>query len=328
MSSLTSKKSETIQFRYDQEKILKFKRICELLNINITDQMKILIEDFSNDYVFSDDLYTVDIEINVGKSLNLSNRSYLELANEIDIKIKNFDIINLQKLPDYEKLDIIQIKSNITKEISNLYFILPEFFDDNDYELYRVDSYYYHRATTPYVGSTKVRRCCLSAHMKNYEWKGAIFVYSSKYWNNGDPSSECIQDIKVTLKKNINEAIKKTIETVINKNVEKDFLVENRKKKGALLLESNKNLSYLYLYSIDEEIQSLDETKLKEILVKLVSIYLDKMSIPFLDSRDHSQLAQVLEDILKIYEEYKGFFSFARKDDEQKLLQDIINEFQ
>lgn len=52
MSSLTPKKSETIQFRYDPEKIIKFRKICENTQISFTDQIKILIEDFSKNYIF------------------------------------------------------------------------------------------------------------------------------------------------------------------------------------------------------------------------------------------------------------------------------------
>lgn len=321
-----SKKSETIQFRYDPENTIKFRKICENKQISMTDQIKILIEDFSKNYIFSDELYTANIEINLGQSFNKPNCYYLELSNAIDIKIKEFDIINLQKLPNYDQLDISKIKSNIIKEISNLYFILPEFFDENNYELYRVDSFYYHRATTPYVGSTKVNRCCLSAHMKDYEWKGAIFVYSSKYWNGNDPSINCIEDIKTNLEKNVREAIVRTIDTVINQKIDTDILLENRLKKGNLFFNSDKELSNLYLYSIDEEIQNLDENELKKILKKMISLYENNMKNSFLYPNDHHQIALILEDILKIYEEYKGFFTFSRKDD-KTLLQDLINEF-
>ncbi|MCQ3018896.1 hypothetical protein NLO83_25345 [Pseudomonas tremae] len=62
-------------------------------------------------------------------------------------------------------------------------FVLPEFWRDDGYEHFRVDSAYFHRVTSTgyFKDSSKASRNVTSFHLINSSWRGAVYDYGSGF---------------------------------------------------------------------------------------------------------------------------------------------------
>jgi len=84
--------------------------------------------------------------------------------------------------PEYCGVVVVNVTppSGMTLEdLSRLVFIIPEFFNENR-ELFRIDSHYYHRVTADahFIESSKTRRCVLSFRMIKGKWHAGFYNYS------------------------------------------------------------------------------------------------------------------------------------------------------
>ncbi|MFC6628589.1 hypothetical protein [Acinetobacter beijerinckii] len=117
----------------------------------------------------------------------------LNQINQIDLSNFNVNIeFNWNKTSNNsfpENVGCLRVNVTPPQNLSNedlhrIVFLIPEFLKSNatnssEYEPFRIDSYYFHRATNGRVGfeSTKVRRNTLGFRLIDNKWRAGIFYY-------------------------------------------------------------------------------------------------------------------------------------------------------
>ncbi|OLQ73151.1 hypothetical protein BIT28_25335 [Photobacterium proteolyticum] len=135
----------------------------------------------------------------------------------------SFEVTNLPETNEhawYSYILRVELNGDLSLlESDELTFLLPEFFEDNGYEPYRVDSAYYHRKAFPNCTGKKGR--FLGAKLTKGKWKGAIFIYRDSLLDTPDI---CFEEIKKNMKANILSGLSKHLISITQGKLDDSIL--------------------------------------------------------------------------------------------------------
>jgi hypothetical protein len=170
---MSTKKDASIRVRVDSDIEHKLKYLCELEGSKPSAVIRELVESYVHHHPMSESVFDVSFEIWSFPDENPHSWYMFNLSAEL--------IGGLPENKDHE-----------------IPFILPEFFDENNCEPFRVDSVSFHRTSFPNCIGEKGR--FLGAKLTDRQWKGAIYVYKDSLLGSPEEYERAIKD---KMKKNI-----------------------------------------------------------------------------------------------------------------------------
>ena len=177
-------KDMTIKVRLSNELSVAFDKVCQAEEQNVSSILRKLIEDYITNHVVTKRNLEVIVDIGKLHGRGISEKDEYEVSAKLTGNISDIGIDKIQ-------------------------FLLPEFIFDGR-EQYLIDSSHEYRDIFPNCRNGKAR--LLGAKLINNEWKGAIFIYDTKFISN---PNECFERVKYELKTKIIAAVNQKISTGI-----------------------------------------------------------------------------------------------------------------
>ncbi|HFK2923278.1 TPA: ribbon-helix-helix domain-containing protein [Aeromonas hydrophila] len=188
---MKSNKDASIRVRIDSDVEASLKRLCEFEGVNSSVLIRRLIDAYVA--LHPETKVKVDVSFQI-KNLPEDNiHAWYVFLVDADLKTENlgYDLTSIE-IP----------------------FLLPEFFDEDGREPFRVDSFYYHRMYVP--NSTGRKGRFIGAKIMEGKWKGAIYVYKNSLLDTPDAYES-------EVKRGLSERIKFGVIEYIRSQLSSDF---------------------------------------------------------------------------------------------------------